>query len=138
MDETQGLDCLALAKIKSASAAFVKGRDMLGLHLHKEQNLHTSEKNKHGHRTRYHVGQLDQLSSIRSGDAQEIDETYQVLESLEWSAAISWILIKKSRLGDRLGEVSDEARHGRLAVVRRGEDRRGDRLVAEITTRREA
>ncbi|KAG5531747.1 hypothetical protein RHGRI_026389 [Rhododendron griersonianum] len=26
-----------------------------------------------------------------SGDAQEIDETYQVLESLEWSAAISWI-----------------------------------------------
>ncbi|KAG5524111.1 hypothetical protein RHGRI_030934 [Rhododendron griersonianum] len=49
------------------------------------------EKNKHGHRTRYHVGQLDQLSSIRSGDAQEIDETYQVLESLEWSAAISWI-----------------------------------------------
>ncbi|KAI8530091.1 hypothetical protein RHMOL_Rhmol11G0028500 [Rhododendron molle] len=37
-----------------------------------------SEKNKHGFRTRYHVGQLDQLSSIRSGDAQEVDETYQV------------------------------------------------------------
>ncbi|KAI8566859.1 hypothetical protein RHMOL_Rhmol02G0075000 [Rhododendron molle] len=50
-----------------------------------------SEKNKHGHRTRYHVGQLDQLSSIRSGDAQEVDETYQVLESLECSAVISCI-----------------------------------------------